>query len=83
MVHFPLKGCIMTISLLAAAGAAVLWLVVIAIVSDRPQASLARGILASASVVAGAWASTAGTASANMTDLAEMSLLVSLLRVLG
>ena len=73
----------MTIFLLTAGGAVVLWLVVIAVVSDRPQASLARGILASAGVIAGAWASTIGTASAGMTHLGEIALLVSLLRVLG
>ena len=73
----------MTIFLLAAAGAAALWLVAIAIFSDRPQASLARGILASAGVVAGAWASTAGTASVGIANAGEMSLLASLLRVLG
>jgi hypothetical protein len=56
------------------------WLATIAIFSSRPQASLARGILASAGVVAGAWAT---TVSANMSELGEASLLVSLLRVLG
>ena len=56
------------------------WLVAIAIFSSKPQASLARGILASAGVVMGAWAT---TASASITELGEASLLFSLLRVLG
>ena len=54
------------------------WLVAIAIFSSKPQASLARGILASAGVVIGAWIT---TASASITELGEASLLVSLLRV--
>lgn len=66
--------------LLAAVGAVTLWLLIIAIISDRPQASLARGILASAGVVAGAWAS---TASANLVESGELSVLASLLRVLS
>jgi len=57
----------------------VLWLAAIAVISERPQARLARGMLASLGVVAGAWAS---TASASMTEVGDASLLVSLLRVL-
>jgi hypothetical protein len=57
-----------------------LWLIAIAIFSSKPQASLARGILASAGVVVGAWAT---TASASMAELGEASLLVSLLRAFG
>jgi len=58
----------------------VLWLAAIAVISERPGARLARGLLASAGVVAGAWAS---TVSAGMTEAGDVSLLVSLLRVLG
>lgn len=56
------------------------WLVAVAVFSSKPQASLARGILASAGVVVGAWAT---TASASITELGEASLLISLLRVFG
>lgn len=70
----------MELLLLLATGVVLLWLVAIAVFSSKPHASLARGILASAGVVAGAWAT---TASANMAELGEASLLVSLLRVLG
>jgi hypothetical protein len=71
---------IMGVVLFLAIGLTLSWLAAIAIFSSRPQASLARGILASAGVVAGAWAT---TASANMSELGEASLLLSLLRVLG
>ncbi|HEX8886076.1 MAG TPA: hypothetical protein VF797_16435 [Noviherbaspirillum sp.] len=70
----------MELVLFSAIGIFLSWLVAIAIFSSKPQASLARGILASAGVVAGAWAT---TASAGITELGEASLLASLLRVLG
>jgi hypothetical protein len=57
----------------------VLWLAAIAVISERPRARLARGMLASLGVVAGAWAS---MASASMREAGDASLLVSLLRVL-
>jgi hypothetical protein len=71
---------IMGMVLFLVIGLVLSWLATIAIFSSRPQASLARGILASAGVVAGAWAT---TVSANMSELGEASLLFSLLRVLG
>lgn len=70
----------MELVLFSAIGLIVSWLVALAIFSSKPQGSLARGILASAGVVMGAWAT---TASASITELGEASLLVSLLRVLG
>lgn len=76
----PFLEHIMDVVLFLVIGVVLLFLVAIATFSSKPQASLARGILASAGVVAGAWAT---TASANVTELAESSLLVSLLRVLG
>jgi hypothetical protein len=63
-----------------AIGMTLSWLTAIAIFSSKPQASLARGILASAGVVAGAWVT---TASASIPEIGEASLLVSLLRILG
>jgi len=70
----------MELVLFSAIGLIVSWLIALAIFSSKPQASLARGILASAGVVMGAWAT---TASASITELGEASLLFSLLRVLG
>jgi hypothetical protein len=64
----------------SAIGIALSLLVAIAIFSSKPQARLARGILASAGVVAGAWATSAG---ASFAELGQASLLASLLRVLG
>lgn len=76
----PLSERVMELLLLLAIGVVFLWLVAIAVFSSKPQASLARGVLASAGVVAGAWGT---TASASMAQLGDASLLVSLLRVLG
>lgn len=70
----------MELVLFLAIGLVLSWLVALAVFSSKPQASLARGILASAGVVAGAWAT---TASAGVAGPGEASLLVSLLRVLG
>jgi hypothetical protein len=64
----------------AAFGLVLLWLSAIAILSERPQARLARAVLASAGVVAGAWAS---SASAGMTEVGDASLVLTLLRTLG
>ena len=76
----PLWEHIMELVLFSAIGLALSGLVALAVFSNKPQASLARGILASSGVVVGAWAT---TASAGITELGEASLLVSLLRVLG
>ncbi len=70
----------MDIVLFAVISVIVFWLAAIAIVSERPRARLARGALASAGVVAGAWAS---TASAGMTEVGDVSLVMSLLRSLA
>ncbi len=70
----------MDLALFVVAGLAMLWLSAIAILSERPQARLARGMLASAVVVAGAWVS---TASAGVTEVGDASLVLSLLRTLG
>ena len=70
----------MELVLFSAIAVVLSWLVAIAIFLSKPQARLARGILASAGVVMGAWAT---TASASIAELGEASLLVSLLRVLG
>lgn len=70
----------MELVLFSAIGIVLSWLVAVAIFSSKPQARLARGILASAGVVMGAWAT---TASASITRPGDASLLVSLLRVLG
>lgn len=70
----------MELVLFSAIGIVLSCLVVVAIFSSKPQASLARGILASAGVVMGAWAT---TASASIAGPGDASLLVSLLRVLG
>ena len=70
----------MDLVLFAVCGLVLLWLFAIAILSERPQARLARAVLASAAVVAGAWAS---SASAGMTDVGDVSLVLTLLRALG
>lgn len=70
----------MDLAFLVVASLAMLWLSAIAILSKRPQARLARGMLASAVVVAGAWVS---TASAGVTEVGDASLVLSLLRALG
>ena len=70
----------MDLVLFAAVGLVLLWLVAIAILSERPQARVARAVLASAGVVAAAWAS---NASAGMTEPGDVSLVLSLLRSLA
>jgi hypothetical protein len=70
----------MDLVLFAAVGLVLLWLAAIAILSDRPQARVARAVLASAGVVAAAWAS---NASAGMTEPGDVSLVLSLLRSLA
>ncbi|MET0963136.1 MAG: hypothetical protein ABWY05_10010 [Noviherbaspirillum sp.] len=67
----------MDLVLFALTSLALLWVAAIAVLSDRPRARLARGALASAAVVAASWAS---TASAGMSELGEVSLVLSLLR---
>jgi len=71
---------IMDLVLFAALALVLLWLSAIAILSERPQARLARAVLASAGVVAGAWAS---SASAGMTEVGDASLVLTLLRALA
>ena len=70
----------MDIVLFALISVMVFWLAAIAIVSERPRARLARGALASAGVVAGAYAS---TASAGMAEVGDVSLVLALLRSLA
>jgi hypothetical protein len=70
----------MDLVLFAAVGLVLLWLAAIAILSQRPQACVARAVLASAGVVAAAWAS---NASAGMTEPGDVSLVLSLLRSLA
>lgn len=70
----------MDLALFVVASLAMLWLSAVAILSRRPQARLARGMLASAAVVVGAWV---GTASAGITEVGDASLMLSLLRSLG
>ena len=70
----------MDLVLFAAVGLFLLWLSAIAILSERPQARVARAVLASAGVVAAAWAS---NASAGMTEPGDVSLVLSLLRSLA
>ena len=70
----------MDLVLFAAVGIFLLWLSAIAIISERPQARLARAVLASAGVIGAAWAS---NASAGMTEVGDVSLVLSLLRSLG
>ncbi len=70
----------MELVLFVSGGLALLWLLVIAIISERPPARLARGALASAAVVAGGWAS---TASAGISEVGDVSVVVALLRSLA
>lgn len=70
----------MDLVLFGAAGIVLLWIAVIATLSERPQARVARALLASAGVIGGAWAS---SASAGMTELGNASLVLTLLRTLG
>ena len=71
---------IMDLVLFAALALVLVWLSAIAILSERPQARVARAVLASAGVVAGAWAS---SASAGMTEVGDASLVLTLLRALA
>ena len=70
----------MDLVLFAAVGLFLLWLSAIAILSERPQARVARAVLASAGLVAAAWAS---NASAGMTEVGDVSLVLTLLRSLA
>ena len=70
----------MNFVLFACGSLALLWLLALAVISERPQARLARGALASGAVVAGAWAS---TASAGISGVGDVSVVVSLLRSLA
>ena len=70
----------MDLVLFAAIALILLWLTAIAILSEKPQARVARAVLASTGVVAGAWAS---SASASMTEVGNVSLVLTLLRSLG
>jgi hypothetical protein len=70
----------MDLVLFAALALALLWLSAIAILSERPHARVARAVLASAAVVAGAWAN---SASAGMTEFVDASLVLTLLRALA
>lgn len=70
----------MDLILFSAVGLVLLWLTAIAILSERPQARVARAVLASAGVIAGAWAT---NASASMTEVGDVSLVLTLLRSLG
>jgi hypothetical protein len=53
------------------------WLVAIAILSEKPQARVARALLASAGVVAASWVS---SASAGVQEVGNASLVLTLLR---
>lgn len=70
----------MDLVLFVAVGLVLLWLAAIAILSERPQARVARAVLASTGVVAAAWAS---NASAGMIEPGDVSLVVTLLRSLA
>jgi len=70
----------MDLVLFAAVGIVLLWITAIAILSERPQARVARAFLASAAVVGGAWAT---NASAGMTEVGDVSLVLTLLRTFG
>ncbi len=70
----------MDLVLFASVGLVLLWLAAIAVLSERPQARVARAVLASAGVVAAAWAS---NASASITEPGDVSLVVTLLRALA
>ena len=70
----------MDLVLFAAVGIVLLWITAIAILSERPQARVARAVLASAAVVGGAWAT---NASAGMTEVGDVSLVLTLLRTFG
>jgi hypothetical protein len=71
---------IMDFALFATLALVLLWISAIAILSERPQARVARAVLASAGVVASAWAS---SASAGMTEVGDASLMLTLLRALA
>ena len=71
---------IMALVLLAAVALALSWLVAIAIISEKPQARVARALLASVGVVAVSWVSSAST---GLTEIGNVSLVATLLRSLG
>lgn len=70
----------MDLVLLAAVALALSWLVAIAIISEKPQARVARAMLASIGVVAVSWVSSASTGQA---EIGNVSLVATLLRSLG
>jgi len=70
----------MDLVLFAALALVLLWISAIAILSERPQARVARAALASGAVVATAWAS---SASAGISELGDASLVLTLLRALA
>lgn len=70
----------MDLVLFAAVALVLSWLAAIAILSEKPQARLARAVLASAGVIAASWAS---SASAGMTEVGDVSLVLTMLRSLG
>ena len=70
----------MALVLLAAVALALSWLVAIAIISEKPQARVARALLASVGVVAVSWVSSAST---GLTEIGNVSLVATLLRSLG
>lgn len=71
---------IMDIVLFALLALVLLWISAVAIFSERPQARLARATLASGGVVAVTWAS---SASAGVTEIGDVSLVLTLLRTFG
>lgn len=76
----PAMELIMDLVLFTSLALVLLWISAIAVFSKRPQARLARAALASAGVVAGTWAS---SASAGMTEVGHVSLVLTLLRTFG
>jgi hypothetical protein len=72
----------MDFAVLAAIGFGIvfLWVSAIAVISEKPQARVARALLASGGVVAGAWVT---SASAGMTEYGDVSLVLTLLRSFG
>jgi hypothetical protein len=71
---------IMDLFLFAAVALVASWLVAVAILSEKPQARVARAVLASAGVVAASWAN---GASAGMAEVGDVSLVLTLLRSFG
>lgn len=70
----------MDLFLFAALALLLLWISAIAILSERPQARVARAVLASGAVVASAWAS---SASAGISEVGDATLVLTLLRALA